>query len=76
MTGNTKESYLDNAATTFPKPPEVEHAVMAAFHTIGNAYHSGELQTERTNGKELPYPDVPPSVSVVTTLVKGNQAYT
>ena len=23
--------YLDNAATTFPKPPEVEHAVMAHF---------------------------------------------
>jgi hypothetical protein len=32
-------------------------------------HHSGELQTERTNGKELLYPDVPSPVSVVTTLV-------
>ena len=42
--------YLDNAATTFPKPPEVEHAVMAAFHTIGNAgrgAHAATLDASR-----------------------------
>ena len=37
--------YLDNAATTFPKPPEVEHAVMAAFHTIGNAGRGAHAAT-------------------------------
>lgn len=43
--------YLDNAATTFPKPPEVEHAVMAAFHTIGNAgrgAHAATLDASRS----------------------------
>ena len=42
--------YLDNAATTFPKPPEVGHAVMAAFHTIGNAgrgAHAATLDASR-----------------------------
>lgn len=42
--------YLDNAGTTFPKPPEVEHAVMAAFHTIGNAgrgAHAATLDASR-----------------------------
>ncbi|MGI6070381.1 MAG: aminotransferase class V-fold PLP-dependent enzyme [Blautia sp.] len=29
--------YLDNAATTFQKPPEVEKAMVQALHTIGNA---------------------------------------
>lgn len=29
--------YLDNAATTFQKPPEVEKAVVEAMHTAGNA---------------------------------------
>lgn len=42
--------YLDNAATTFPKPPEVEHAVMGAFHTLGNAgrgAHAATLDASR-----------------------------
>ena len=29
--------YFDNAATAFHKPPEVEEAVIHAFHTIGNS---------------------------------------
>ena len=29
--------YFDNAATAFHKPPEVERAVINAFHTIGNS---------------------------------------
>lgn len=42
--------YLDNAATTFHKPPEVEKAVIEAFHTIGNAgrgAHSATLDASR-----------------------------
>ena len=42
--------YLDNAATTFPKPPEVEQAVTAAFHTLGNAgrgAHAATLDASR-----------------------------
>lgn len=29
--------YMDNAATTFPKPPEMEAAVLQAIRTFGNA---------------------------------------
>lgn len=42
--------YLDNAATTFRKPPEVETAVMRAFHTFGNAgrgAHAATLDASR-----------------------------
>ena len=42
--------YLDNAATTFHKPPEVEKAVIEAFHTMGNAgrgAHSATLDASR-----------------------------
>ena len=42
--------YLDNAATTFPKPPEVEQAVTEAFHTLGNAgrgAHAATLDASR-----------------------------
>lgn len=42
--------YLDNAATAFRKPPEVEEAVMCAFHTFGNAgrgAHAATLDASR-----------------------------
>lgn len=42
--------YLDNAATTYKKPPEVEQAVTTAFHTLGNAgrgAHSATLDASR-----------------------------
>ena len=43
--------YLDSAATSFLKPPQVEQAVCRAFHRIGNAgrgAHDPTLQASRT----------------------------
>ena len=37
--------YLDNAATTFRKPPEVEKAVVEAMHTVGNAGRGAHAAT-------------------------------
>lgn len=37
--------YLDNAATTFHKPPEVEKAVAEAMHTVGNAGRGAHAAT-------------------------------
>lgn len=37
--------YLDNAATTLKKPPEVEQAVLWAFRTIGNAGRGAHAAT-------------------------------
>lgn len=37
--------YLDNAATTFHKPPEVEKAVVEAMHTVGNAGRGAHAAT-------------------------------
>ena len=42
--------YLDNAATTMQKPPQVIQAVVDAMQTLGNASrgaHSGALQADR-----------------------------
>lgn len=42
--------YLDNAATTLHKPPQVAEAVVAAMSTMGNAArgaHAGALQASR-----------------------------
>ena len=42
--------YLDNAATTFRKPPQVEEAVLAALRGLGNAgrgSHSATLDASR-----------------------------
>lgn len=42
--------YLDNAATTIQKPPQVIQAVVDAMQTLGNASrgaHSGALQADR-----------------------------
>ena len=42
--------YFDNAATTFPKPKEVEESVLWALHTIGNAgrgAHAATLEASR-----------------------------
>jgi cysteine desulfurase family protein len=41
--------YLDNAATTFLKPPEVEQAVQEAFHTLGNAGRGAHCYTLRAS---------------------------
>ena len=43
--------YLDNAATTIHKPPQVPEAVLHAMTTMGNAArgaHSGALEASRT----------------------------
>ena len=43
--------YLDNAATTIHKPPQVSEAVLHAMTTMGNAArgaHSGALEASRT----------------------------
>ncbi len=43
--------YLDNAATTLRKPPEVAQAVLAAMQTLGNSgrsAHGGSLDASRT----------------------------
>ena len=43
--------YLDNAATTLHKPPQVLEAVLHAMTTMGNAArgaHSGALEASRT----------------------------
>lgn len=37
--------YLDNAATSFHKPPEVEQAVVKALHSIGNAGRGAHAPT-------------------------------
>lgn len=37
--------YLDNAATSFCKPPQVEEAVLQAFHRMGNAGRGGHAAT-------------------------------
>lgn len=37
--------YFDNAATTFQKPPEVEQAVIQAFHRVGNAGRGAHAAT-------------------------------
>lgn len=42
--------YFDNAATSFPKPPEVEEAMIQAIHSMGNAgrgAHEATLQAAR-----------------------------
>ena len=43
--------YLDNAATTLHKPPQVARAVVQAMDTMGNAArgaHGGALKASRT----------------------------
>ena len=43
--------YLDNAATTMQKPPQVIDAVVHAMTTLGNAArgaHGGTLEASRT----------------------------
>ena len=43
--------YLDNAATTLHKPPQVARAVVQAMDTMGNAArgaHDGALEASRT----------------------------
>lgn len=48
--GKTAMIYMDNAATTFPKPPETEEAMLEAIHTLGNAgrgAHSASLSASR-----------------------------
>ena len=43
--------YLDNAATTLHKPPQVMEAVLHAMITMGNAArgaHGGALEASRT----------------------------
>ncbi len=43
--------YLDNAATTLPKPPQVTQAVMQAMNALGNASrgtHASSLDASRT----------------------------
>lgn len=43
--------YLDNAATTLQKPPQVAAAVVAAMHSLGNSARgtsSGSLEASRT----------------------------
>ena len=37
--------YFDNAATSLPKPPEVEQAVVQALHTFGNAGRGAHAPT-------------------------------
>lgn len=42
--------YFDNAATSFPKPKEVEEAMVSAIRTLGNASrgaHAGALTSDR-----------------------------
>ena len=37
--------YFDNAATSLPKPPEVEQAVVQALRTFGNAGRGAHAPT-------------------------------
>lgn len=40
---------FDNAATTYPKPPEVRRAVADAIARYGNAGRGGHVIAERTS---------------------------
>ena len=37
--------YFDNAATSFPKPPEVEESMIQALHSMGNAGRGAHAAT-------------------------------